>query len=78
RALARAGASVTVGARDPDLAMAALAGVAQVLVERLDLVDPSSIDAFAGGWMKSGRSLHMLINGAAASGGPERDARGYE
>ena len=78
RALSKAGASVAVGARDPKRAAAALAGMERVEVERLDLVDPESIDTFAARWLESGRPLHMLINGAGASGGPERDARGYE
>ena len=78
RALSRAGASVTVGARDPSSAAAALAGNARAEVGQLDLVDPLSIDAFAARWLKSGRPLYILINGAGASGGPERDARGYE
>ncbi len=78
RALSRAGASVTVGARDPDRAADALAGVGRVEVRRLDLVDPVSVEAFATGWLDGGRPLHMLINNAGASGGPERDARGYE
>ncbi len=78
RALSKAGASVTVGARDIDRAAAALAGVDRVEIGRLDLVDPHSIDAFAAGWLEGGRPLHMLINGAGASGGPERDTRGFE
>ena len=78
RALTKAGASVTVAARDPDSAAAALAGMDRVKTARLDLVDPASIDAFAARWLGTGRALHMLINGAGASGGPERDARGYE
>ena len=78
RALSKAGASVTVPARDPDRAAAALAGVERVEIARLDLVDPVSIDAFARDWLATGRPLHILINGAGASGGPERDARGYE
>lgn len=78
RALARAGVSVTVGARDPDRAAAALAGVEGVAVDRLDLVDPRSIEGFAARWLAYGRPLHMLVNGAGASGGPPRDARGYD
>ncbi len=77
-ALAKAGASVTIAARDPNRAVAALAGMEGVEVGRLDLVDPVSIDAFAGDWLRGGRPLHILVNGAGASGGPERDARGYE
>ncbi len=78
RALSRAGASVMVGARDPDRAAGALAGIERVEVGRLDLIDPRSVEAFATDWLDSGRSLHMLVNNAGASGGPERDARGYE
>ena len=78
RALTKAGALVTVGARDPERAAAALAGLGRVEVDRLDLIDPGSVEAFASRWRDGGRSLHILINGAGASGGPERDARGYE
>ena len=78
RALAKAGAAVTVGARNSGGATAALAGVERVEVGQLDLVDPHSIEAFAAHWLESGRPLHILINNAGASGGPERDARGYE
>ena len=78
RALTKAGAFVMVGARDTDTAAAALVGMERVEVGRLDLIDPQSIDAFAARWLESGRPLHILINGAGASGGPERDARGYE
>ena len=62
RALAKAGASVTIGARDPERAAAA----------------PGSIDAFAARWLARGRPLHILVNNAGASGGPQRDARGYD
>ncbi len=78
RALSRVGARVTVGARDLERAAAALAGLERVDAGRLDLVDPASIDAFAARWLDGGRPLHLLVNGAGASGGPERDARGYE
>ena len=78
RALSRAGASIMVGARDPDRAAQALLGFEDVEVGELDLIDPRSIEAFAARWLETDRSLHILINGAGASGGPERDARGYE
>jgi NAD(P)-dependent dehydrogenase (short-subunit alcohol dehydrogenase family) len=80
RALSDAGASVTVGSRDPDRAAVALAGIERVEVSRLDLLDPASIDAFAARYLDSGRPLHILVNNAAlaGSGGPIRDARGYE
>src|SRR5262245_35101165 len=44
RALAAAGATVVVPARTPDKARAALAGMDRVDLERLDLIDPASID----------------------------------
>lgn len=78
RALSKAGASVTVASRTPDHALLALAGTERVQVSQLDLLDPQSIEAFAGRWLDSARPLHILINGAGASGGPARDARGYE
>ena len=78
RALSRAGASVTVGARNSAIAAEALEGVSGTEVVQLDLIDPKSIDGFAARWLEGGRPLHMLVNNAGASGGPERDARGYE
>jgi NAD(P)-dependent dehydrogenase (short-subunit alcohol dehydrogenase family) len=78
RALSKAGASVTATSRDPSRAAASLIGIERAEVDRLDLVDPASIDDFVGRWLATGRPLHILINGAGASGGPERDARGYE
>ena len=41
RALSRAGASVTVGVRNPDRAAPALAGIERVEISQLDLLDPS-------------------------------------
>ena len=79
RALSRAGASVTVGARKPDRATAALAGIERVELAQLDLLDPASIDAFATRYVDSGRPLHILINNAGIMGGDlVRDHRGYE
>ncbi len=78
RALQKAGASVTATSRNPENAAASPAGVERIHVEELDLVDPASIDAFVARWLATKRPLHILVNGAGASGGPERDARGYE
>ena len=78
RTLSRAGAAVTVAARDLGRARPALAGLDRVEVGQLDLVDPNSIEAFAARWLASGRPLHVLVNCAGASGGPSHDARGYE
>lgn len=79
RALTKAGASVTVGSRDPGRAAPALAGLERVEIGQLDLLDPASIDGFAGRYLGSGRPLHILLNNAGIMGGPlARDARGYE
>jgi len=78
RALSKAGASITVGSRDPERAALALTGIERVEVGQLDLIDPQSIDAFTSRWLDTGHPLHILINSVGASGGPVRDARGYE
>ncbi|MGW7694344.1 SDR family NAD(P)-dependent oxidoreductase [Streptomyces asiaticus] len=80
RALSTAGASITVGSRHSDRAAAALAGIEGVEVSRLDLLDPTSIDAFVARYLDSGRPLHILVNNAGLPlpDGLVRDARGYE
>ncbi|WP_219838070.1 oxidoreductase [Paenibacillus sp. R14(2021)] len=79
RVLAEAGAAVIVPARTPDKAAEALAGIPRVELESMDLLDPSSIDAFAARFMKSGRPLDILVNGAGIMAVPfVKDVRGYE
>ena len=80
RALAKAGASVTVASRDPERAARTLAGLDRIEVARLDLADPRSIDAFTARWLESHRPLHILVNNAASAAPKELvvDARGYE
>jgi len=80
RALAEAGASVTVAARDPERAGRVIAGIPRAEVSQLDLVDPRSIDDFAARWLASDRPLHILVNSATPKPPPELtlDARGYE
>src|SRR5262245_37031509 len=79
RALAEAGATVVVPARTQQKARTALAGISRVEVETLELIDPASIDAFAGRFVASGRPLDILINNAGIMAPPlRRDARGYE
>jgi NAD(P)-dependent dehydrogenase (short-subunit alcohol dehydrogenase family) len=79
RVLSDAGATVVVPARSADKARAALAGIARVELERLDLGDPASIDAFAERILASGRPLHVLVNNAGIMAPPlARDARGFE
>ncbi len=79
RALAAAGAQVTVPARTPDKARAALAGLANVELAALDLMDRASIDDFASDWLAQHDALHILICNAAIMASPlARDRRGYE
>lgn len=79
KALAGAGAIVIVPARTPEKAQKALVGIANVEQAALDLADPTSIDAFAGGFLSRTKKLDILINNAAIMASPlMRDARGYE
>jgi NAD(P)-dependent dehydrogenase (short-subunit alcohol dehydrogenase family) len=79
RALAEAGATVVVPARSADKARAALAGIPRVELERLELMDPASVDAFADRFLASRRPLHVLVNNAGIMRAPlVRDARGFE
>ena len=79
KALAGAGAIVIVPARSAEKAQQALAGIANVEQAALDLADPKSIDAFAGGFLSRTKKLDILINNAAIMASPlMRDARGFE
>jgi NAD(P)-dependent dehydrogenase (short-subunit alcohol dehydrogenase family) len=79
KALAGVGAIVIVPARTPEKAQKALAGIANVEQAALDLADPASVDAFAGGFLSRTKKLDILINNAAIMASPlMRDARGYE
>ena len=79
RALAEVGATVVVPARTQAKARTALDGIPKVEIETLELIDPASIDAFAGRFLDSGRPLDMLINNAGIMAPPlRRDERGYE
>ncbi|MET7744225.1 oxidoreductase [Streptomyces sp. NPDC005385] len=79
RVLRAAGAEVVVPARDPARAAAALDGIDGVEVAAMDLIDPASVDAFAQGFLESGRPLHLLVASAGIMATPlTRDARGYE
>jgi len=79
RSLHSAGATVVVPARDLSKARNALASMPSVIVEKVDLMDPISIDAFATGFVGSGRPVHILVNNAGIMANPlTRDARGYE
>lgn len=77
RVLAAAGARVIVPARDRAKATAALAGLANVTLDELDLGAPATIDAFAARF--GDRPLHLLVNNAGIMAVPlSRDARGLE
>lgn len=79
KVLASAGARVIVPVRTPEKAQAALRSVPGVELERLDLMDPASIDEFAERFLVSGQPLHILINSAGIMATPLiRDSRGFE
>ena len=79
KTLATANATVIVLARDVEKARNNLQGVDNVEIEQVDLMNPSSIDAFATKFLASGRPLHLLINNAGIMWVPlRRDYRGIE
>jgi NAD(P)-dependent dehydrogenase (short-subunit alcohol dehydrogenase family) len=79
KVLVAAGATVIVAARDIRKAHLNLQGIANVELAPLDLIDPKSIDDFAGKFLTSGRPLHVLINNAGIMWVPlRRDGRGIE
>jgi NAD(P)-dependent dehydrogenase (short-subunit alcohol dehydrogenase family) len=79
KTLAAAGATVIVPARDVEKAKKNLAGIANVELEPMDLMNPNSIDAFAEKFLASGRPLHLLIHNAGIMWVPlRRDSRGIE
>lgn len=79
KTLTTAGAHVIVLARDIEKAKTNLKGLTNVEIEKLDLANPSSIDAFAEKFISSGRPLHLLINNAGIMWVPlRRDSRGIE
>ncbi|MET0335101.1 MAG: oxidoreductase [Rhizobacter sp.] len=85
RALAQAGASLTLAVRDMaqgDAAATALSGSTgnkKIRVAQLDLADLASVQRFANDWKKSGDPLHVLINNAGIMACPlSRSAQGWE
>lgn len=79
RALAGAGATVIVGARDVNKAQEVLAPLNNVEVIRLDLADPSSIDEFAAVFLSSNRALDLLIlNAGVCFPTMIKDERGFD
>ena len=72
RALAGAGAEVTLAVRDTaagEKAAAAIEGYRPVRVARLDLADHASVGEFVAGWEGP---LHILVNNAGIMATPER------
>lgn len=80
RALASAGARVTVPARRPELAAEALASVAgDIEIAPMDLSDLASVRGFADHYAGTGRALHLLINNAGIMACPlARVGKGWE
>src|SRR5258708_8744353 len=79
RTLRLDGARVIVQTRDHNKAILAVEGIDGVEIEAMDLMDPASIDVFAGKFIASGRPLHILVNSAGIMAVPLiRDLRGYE
>lgn len=85
RALAQAGATVTLAVRDVaqgDSAATALSGATgnpAIRVARLDLGDLASVRRFADDWARRGDPLHLLVNNAGIMASPlSRDANGWE
>lgn len=79
KALAEAGAAVIVPARNIEKAQKAVAGIQNIELKALDLMDPISIDNFSQSFLASNRPLHILVNSAGIMAPPlMRDARGYE
>lgn len=77
--LASVGAHVIIPARDIEKAGKNLTGIKNFELEKMDLMDPASIDAFAERFAASGRSLDILINNAGIMWVPlRRDSRGIE
>jgi NAD(P)-dependent dehydrogenase (short-subunit alcohol dehydrogenase family) len=81
RALASAGAEVTLAVRNPQAGETAAADIARttgrdVAVAPLDLADLATIDAFVAGWTGP---LHVLVNNAGVMDTPEgTTAQGWE
>lgn len=79
RVLSAAGATVIVPARDIQKAKKNLAGLPNVELEIMDLLDPNSISAFAEKFLATVRPLHLLVNNAGIMWVPlRRDDRGME
>ncbi|MGW0252059.1 SDR family NAD(P)-dependent oxidoreductase [Nocardia goodfellowii] len=72
KALVGAGAHVIVPARRPEVARAALRGIARTEVTELDLGDLDSIQTFSDRFLDTGRSLDIMINNAGVMAYPHQ------
>lgn len=72
RALAGAGAKVTVPARRVEAAESALGDISgDIEIASMDLADLASVKKFSGDYADTGRPLHILINNAGIMACPE-------
>ncbi|TFY85523.1 SDR family NAD(P)-dependent oxidoreductase [Pseudomonas nabeulensis] len=81
KAFVEAGARVIVPARDVERARVQMGALAnKVEIEAMDLLSPTTIDAFAEQFLATGAPLHILVNSAGIMALPELrlDPRGYE
>ena len=79
RALARAGVSVIVPARRPDVAADALRDLEGVEVRHMDLSDLDSVAAFTATIREDARPLRLVINAAGVMATPQqRTPQGWE
>ncbi len=85
RALASAGAAVTLAVRNLDQGQAAVQRItaefaqARIALVKLDLADLATVRQCAADWNKSGQALDILINNAAIMACPlTRTAQGWE
>ncbi|MGG7467067.1 SDR family NAD(P)-dependent oxidoreductase [Chryseobacterium arthrosphaerae] len=79
KVLTLAGAHVIIPARDLEKAGKNLLGFENIELEKMDLMNPLSIEAFAERFISSGRPLDLLINNAGIMWVPlRRDSRGIE
>ena len=79
KALAAAGVSVTVPARRPDAATAALVEVPGVTVREMDLGDLDSVAAFTAAVRNAGTPIDIMINAAGVMASPlSRTPQGWE
>ena len=79
KTLISAGAKVYVPARDTEKAARNLKGISGPIIEKMDLMDTASIDAFAARFLAAEPALHLLINNAGIMWVPlRRDHHGHE